>query len=236
MSEIFSGVDASASRSWSRSCGDATIRCRSTSSRPRCPTLRRRLLRLALRPRSGPRRRAAGDPHRRRRLAAGDRLRLLRARGIRVLSAAPAFAAAVAEMALALALACSRDLVAEDRAMRAGDERFLSSATRSTPFSCSGSASASSASGTSVGSSAGCSSPSPASSVPTTRGSPTPTCETRASSPRSPATPRDLARPVRARVPDERERSAAVTRAARACAPTRCSCSPAGRTWSTSRR
>ena len=49
-------------------------------------------------------------------------------RGIRVLSAAPAFAAAVAEMALALALACSRDLVAEDRAMRAGDERFLSNA------------------------------------------------------------------------------------------------------------
>ena len=39
-------------------------------------------------------------------------------RGIRVLSAAPAFAEAVAEMALALALASSRDLVSEDRAVR----------------------------------------------------------------------------------------------------------------------
>lgn len=50
------------------------------------------------------------------------------ARGIRVLSVAPAFGAAVAEMALALALACARDIVAEDRAMRAGEERFLNSA------------------------------------------------------------------------------------------------------------
>jgi len=50
------------------------------------------------------------------------------ARGIRVLSAAPAFAESVAEMALALALASSRDLVAEDRIMRAGGERWLSSA------------------------------------------------------------------------------------------------------------
>jgi phosphoglycerate dehydrogenase-like enzyme len=49
-------------------------------------------------------------------------------RGIRVLSAAPAFAEAVAEMALGLALASSRDLVAEDRAVRATDERWLSSA------------------------------------------------------------------------------------------------------------
>ena len=49
-------------------------------------------------------------------------------RGIRVLSSAPAFAGAVAEMALALALASSRDLVAEDRAVRAGQERWLSSA------------------------------------------------------------------------------------------------------------
>jgi phosphoglycerate dehydrogenase-like enzyme len=50
------------------------------------------------------------------------------ARGIRVLSVAPAFAPAVAEMALALALACARDVVAEDRAMRAGEESFLNSA------------------------------------------------------------------------------------------------------------
>jgi phosphoglycerate dehydrogenase-like enzyme len=49
-------------------------------------------------------------------------------RGIRVLSAAPAFAEAVAEMALALALASSRDLVAEDRLVRAAHERWLSSA------------------------------------------------------------------------------------------------------------
>jgi phosphoglycerate dehydrogenase-like enzyme len=50
------------------------------------------------------------------------------ARGIRVLSVAPAFGAAVAEMALALALACARDVVVEDRAMRAAEERFLNSA------------------------------------------------------------------------------------------------------------
>ena len=49
-------------------------------------------------------------------------------RRIRVLSAAPAFAGAVAELALALALACTRDVVAGDRAMRAGDERWLSAA------------------------------------------------------------------------------------------------------------
>jgi len=49
-------------------------------------------------------------------------------RGIRVLSAAPAFAEAVAEMALALALALSRDVVSEDRTVRTGDERWLSSA------------------------------------------------------------------------------------------------------------
>jgi phosphoglycerate dehydrogenase-like enzyme len=49
-------------------------------------------------------------------------------RGIRVLSAAPAFADAVAEMALALAIASSRDIVAEDRLVRATHERWLSSA------------------------------------------------------------------------------------------------------------
>jgi phosphoglycerate dehydrogenase-like enzyme len=50
------------------------------------------------------------------------------ARGIRVLSVAPAFAAAVAEMALALALASARDVVAQDRAMRGAEERFLNDA------------------------------------------------------------------------------------------------------------
>ena len=45
-------------------------------------------------------------------------------RGVRVLSAAPAFAPAVAEMALGLALASSRDIVAGDRAMRDGTERW----------------------------------------------------------------------------------------------------------------
>jgi phosphoglycerate dehydrogenase-like enzyme len=50
------------------------------------------------------------------------------ARGIRVLSAAPGFAGGVAEMALGLALACSRDIVGGDRAMRSGKEHWLSSA------------------------------------------------------------------------------------------------------------
>src|SRR5262245_14259408 len=45
-------------------------------------------------------------------------------RGIRVLSAAPAFAPAVAEMALGMALACSRGIVAGDRAMRDGSEAW----------------------------------------------------------------------------------------------------------------
>ena len=47
------------------------------------------------------------------------------ARGIRVLSAAPAFAGAVAEMALGLALAAARDVAGGDRAMRRGDEGWL---------------------------------------------------------------------------------------------------------------
>jgi phosphoglycerate dehydrogenase-like enzyme len=46
-------------------------------------------------------------------------------RGIRVLSAAPAFARPVAEMALALALSAVRDIPAGDRAMRSGTERWL---------------------------------------------------------------------------------------------------------------
>jgi phosphoglycerate dehydrogenase-like enzyme len=45
-------------------------------------------------------------------------------RGIRVLSCAPAFAPAVAEMALAMALASARDLVAGDAAIRAGTEKY----------------------------------------------------------------------------------------------------------------
>ena len=59
-------------------------------------------------------------------------------RGIHVLSAAPAFAGAVAEMALLLSLAASRDLVAEDRRVRAGQERWLSSADRLDTFLLSG--------------------------------------------------------------------------------------------------
>jgi len=47
------------------------------------------------------------------------------ARQIRVLSAAPGFARAVAEMALALALGASRGIAAGDRAMRAGTEQWL---------------------------------------------------------------------------------------------------------------
>jgi phosphoglycerate dehydrogenase-like enzyme len=45
-------------------------------------------------------------------------------RGIRVLSCAPAFGPAVAEMALALALAVARDVAAGDAAMRAGTEKY----------------------------------------------------------------------------------------------------------------
>ncbi|MEM6281770.1 MAG: NAD(P)-dependent oxidoreductase [Chloroflexota bacterium] len=44
---------------------------------------------------------------------------------IRVLSVAPAFARQVAEMCLGLALASARDIVAGDRDMRAGSERYL---------------------------------------------------------------------------------------------------------------
>lgn len=46
------------------------------------------------------------------------------ARGIRVLSAAPAFGPQVAEMALGMALAASREIVAGDRAMRTGAEQW----------------------------------------------------------------------------------------------------------------
>lgn len=51
------------------------------------------------------------------------------ARGIRVMSAAPSFARQVAEMALGLALASSRDIVSGDTAMRRGDERWLHAGT-----------------------------------------------------------------------------------------------------------
>jgi phosphoglycerate dehydrogenase-like enzyme len=47
------------------------------------------------------------------------------ARGIRVLSAAPAFGPQVAEMALGMALDAGRQISAGDRAMRAGTERWL---------------------------------------------------------------------------------------------------------------
>jgi phosphoglycerate dehydrogenase-like enzyme len=47
------------------------------------------------------------------------------ARGIRVLSCAPAFGPQVAEMALGMALACCRQICVGDRAMRAGEERWL---------------------------------------------------------------------------------------------------------------
>ena len=63
-------------------------------------------------------------------------------RGIRVLLAAPAFAGAVAEMAIALALACSRDVATGDRAMRAGNASGSTqgaSATSRSPASASGS-------------------------------------------------------------------------------------------------
>ena len=45
---------------------------------------------------------------------------------IRVLSCAPAFAPQVAEMALGMALACSRDITSGDRLFRAGEEKYSS--------------------------------------------------------------------------------------------------------------
>ena len=50
--------------------------------------------------------------------------------GIRILSAAPAFARSVAEMALALALAACRDIVVSDRELREGKARWLHAANR----------------------------------------------------------------------------------------------------------
>ena len=44
-------------------------------------------------------------------------------RSIRVLSASPAFGPQVAEMALGMALACSREIALGDRAMRDGEEK-----------------------------------------------------------------------------------------------------------------
>jgi phosphoglycerate dehydrogenase-like enzyme len=54
------------------------------------------------------------------------------ARGVRVLSCAPAFGPQVAEMALGMALACSRQIVEGDRAMREGSERWLHEGNQST--------------------------------------------------------------------------------------------------------
>jgi len=53
-------------------------------------------------------------------------------RGIRVLSSAPAFGPQVAEMALGMALAASREIVAGDRAFRNGSERWLHAGNTST--------------------------------------------------------------------------------------------------------
>src|SRR5712691_1348453 len=53
-------------------------------------------------------------------------------RGIRVLSSAPAFAPQVAEMALGMALAASREIVAGDLAMREGREKWLHAGNEST--------------------------------------------------------------------------------------------------------
>jgi phosphoglycerate dehydrogenase-like enzyme len=53
-------------------------------------------------------------------------------RRIRVLSAAPAFARQVAEMALGMALAASREIVLGDRAMRAGTEQWRAAGNQAT--------------------------------------------------------------------------------------------------------
>jgi len=83
---------------------------------------------LALRPRRRGGREPPGDPHGLGRLAPELDYARCFERGIRVLSAAPGFAGAVAELALGLALASARDIVSGDRAMRAGEERWLSAA------------------------------------------------------------------------------------------------------------
>lgn len=54
------------------------------------------------------------------------------ARGTRVLSAAPAFGPQVAEMALGMALALSREIVIGDAAMRVSQERYLHAGNEST--------------------------------------------------------------------------------------------------------
>lgn len=51
------------------------------------------------------------------------------ARGVRVLGCGPAYADAVAEMALGLALDLARGITREDRAFRAGRERYVSAST-----------------------------------------------------------------------------------------------------------
>ena len=53
-------------------------------------------------------------------------------RRIRVLSASPAFGPQVAEMALGMALACSREIVLGDTAMRNGEEKWLHEGNEST--------------------------------------------------------------------------------------------------------
>jgi len=53
-------------------------------------------------------------------------------RGIRVLSSAPAFGPQVAEMALGMALAAGREIVAGDAAFRNGSERWLHAGNTST--------------------------------------------------------------------------------------------------------
>jgi phosphoglycerate dehydrogenase-like enzyme len=68
-------------------------------------------------------------------------------RGIRVLSAAPAFAGAVAELALGLALASTREIAVGDRELRAGSEQWLSAADGLSTFPWGSSASGTSAGG-----------------------------------------------------------------------------------------
>ena len=120
------------------------------------------------RPRGG--REPAGDPDGLGRLAPRARLRPVLRGGIRVLSAAPGFAGAVAELALGLALASARDIVSGDRAMRAGEERWLSAADGLETFLLADKRVGLVGFGTSAVGSALCSSRSAARSPPTTHG------------------------------------------------------------------
>ena len=103
--------------------------------------------------------------------------------GIYVLGCGPAYAQAVAEHSLGLALDIARGISREDRAFRDGTERYVATAT-TTRSCCAAQPSGCSASATSVARCTACSCPSLPTSACSTRGCPKPSCASRASRPR----------------------------------------------------